>query len=117
MLNIDPGPSRAIAVIDSTGQAVLLDSAMAGQRFDVSDRPYFTIGRDGPEQTVLFAPPLRNAGTNEMTIAALYKIKRERRLSIISTAFSVARVQDVMASLLADYRGSLLLRNGGTLLV
>src|SRR5882724_6310835 len=96
VLNIDPSQSHAIAVIDSAGQAVLLNSAMAGKHFDVSDRPYFPIGRDGPEKTVLFTPPLRNANSNEFTVAALYKIRVEQRVSIIATAFSVERVQDMM---------------------
>ena len=117
VLNPGRNQTRAIAVIGSTGQAVLLDSTMTGKHFDVSDRPYFPIGRDGPERTVLFAPPLRNANTNELTVAALYKIRVERRVSIISTTFSVGRLQDVMMSLLAENHGSLRLRNGDTVLV
>jgi signal transduction histidine kinase len=109
--------TRAIAIIDSTGQAVLLDSAMAGKRFDVSDRPYFPIGRDGPEQTVLFAPPLRNAYTDAPMVAVLYKIRIERRVSIIATTFSAARLHDVMMSLLAEDQSSLRLRDGDKLLV
>jgi signal transduction histidine kinase len=116
---LNPGRNQvqAISVIDSTGQAVLLDSAMAGKRFDVSDQPYFAIGRDGPERAVLFAPPLRNAEADQLIVAVLYKIELEGRPSIIATSFSVERLHAVMMSLLADDVGSLLLRNGDAVLV
>ena len=117
VLNIDPGQTRAIAVIESTGQAVMLDSARAGLAFDVSTRSYFPVARDGPEGTLLFAPPVRNLDTNELTVPALYKIAVEGRELVIATAFSVGRVQDLMTSLLADYHGSLLLKSGDRVLV
>jgi signal transduction histidine kinase len=116
---LSPGrdQTRAMTIIDSTGRAVLLDSTMAGRRLDLSDRPYFPVGRDGPERTILFAPPLRNAYTDELMITVLYKIRVERRVSIIATTFSAGRLHDVMMSLLAENRSSLRLRDGDKLLV
>lgn len=91
-LNLDHAQTAALAVIDHTGQAVLLDRKFSGQRFDVSTRPYFPIALRSAVDSFSYGPPLENINTGKSTISVMLKIAQGGQEKILATAFSLDRL-------------------------
>jgi PAS domain S-box-containing protein len=93
VLNMDPEDSHAIAVIEENGHAWLLDEKYAGRSFDVSERPYFENMRLMEVGKLGYGSRSNNINTGHDTISVNYKAMFNSKPIVISTAFSVTRVE------------------------
>ena len=110
-LNIDPEQTSAFAIIDMEGKAWLLDERNKGKIFDVSHRPYFSVGKSAPSGSIVYGPRVTNANTGSDTVAVMLKSSNRNKGVILSTAIGMKGVDAFIKSVVGDSGGHLQIMN------
>ena len=104
-INSDRPETAALALIDSSGQALLLDRKFSGQRFDVSARPYFPIAQRSAINSFSYGPPTRNMNTSSVNVPVMLKIEHQGNELILASAFVESQMQDYLERLVPGVDG------------
>jgi PAS domain S-box-containing protein len=98
-MNVDPNETFAFAVIDSSGDAWLLDETLAGRPFDITSRPYFPSIASAEIGRIAYGPRTTNANTGSDTLPVFLKTRHGGQSITVSTAISATRIDTVLRDL------------------